>query len=230
MLYPNAGAADAEAVDAHALVLFMFAQVYVRRHNAATQQPALDVWPQQSAPAEAAPAEPGSPKARTNHTGQKDTLIQSLQRCVSCTAKGVHRCWPVVTATPLAVPNMQMHACAAHFLQQRSNAVVRKELAAHLGQQQALLAGYLEFLQRSASQLLALCLSKPPSEAPLEGLMISASEVDRAGLLLAPLPGERGEEGGSPMDATPTPFTGTTTLPVMLRKGDIEMLLALAEG
>ena len=77
----NAGAADAEAVDAHALVLFMFAQVYVRRHNAATQQPALDVWPQQSAPAEAAAAEPGSPKARTNHTGQQDksTRTQSLQ-------------------------------------------------------------------------------------------------------------------------------------------------------
>lgn len=112
--------------------------------------------------------------------------------------------------------NLQVCVCAAHFLQQRSNAVVRKELAAHLGQQQALLAGYLEFLQRSASQLLALCLSKPPSEASLEGLMISAAEVDRAGLLLAPLPGERGEEGGSPMDATPTPFTGKLTAPAIL--------------
>ena len=103
---------------------------------------------------------------------------------------------------------------AAHFLQQRSNAVVRKELAAHLGQQHALLAGYLEFLQRSAPQLLALCLSRPPpaGEASLEGLLISASEVDRAGLLLAPLPAQRGEEGGSPMDATPTPFTGTPNM------------------
>lgn len=87
---------------------------------------------------------------------------------------------------------------------------MRKELAAHLGQQQALLSGYLEFLQRSAPQLLALCLSRPPApgEVSLEGLMISAAEVDRAALLLAPLPAERGEDGGSPMDATPTPFTG----------------------
>ena len=92
----NAGAADAEAVDAHALVLFMFAQVYVRRHNAATQQPALDVWPQQSAPAEAAPAEPGSPKARTNHTGQQGLSIVldhcSFVDCV-CMASGAHSCW-----------------------------------------------------------------------------------------------------------------------------------------
>lgn len=101
-------------------------------------------------------------------------------------------------------------ALAAHFLQQRSNAVVRKELAAHLHQQQALLSGYLEFLQRSAPQLLALCLSRPPppGEHSLEALHISAAEVDRAALLLAPLPEDRGEDGGSPMDATPTPFTG----------------------
>ena len=119
----------------------------------------------------------------------------------------------VDTTSPPALTDLQICVCAAHFLQQRSNAVVRKELAAHLGQQHALLAGYLEFLQRSAPQLLALCLSKPPSEASPEGLLISASEVDRAGLLLAPLPRERGEDGGSPMDATPTPFTGKSTAP-----------------
>lgn len=162
------GAASADAVDVHAVALFLFAQVYVRRHNAATQQPALDVWPGQSPTAEGAPIEPSSPKARNNHT--------------------------------------------AHFLQQRSNAVVRKELAAHLHQQQALLAGYLDFLQRSAPQLLALCLSRqpPPGEQSLEALHISAAEVDRAALLLAPLPEDRGEDGGSPMDATPTPFTADT--------------------
>ena len=62
--------------------------------------------------------------------------------------------------------------------------------------------------------------------------MISAAEVDRAGLLLAPLPGERGEEGGSPMDATPTPFTGKPTAPATstFREVESEVVAALAGG
>ncbi len=77
-------------------------------------------------------------------------------------------------------------------------------------QQQALLSGYHEFLQRNATTLLALCLSRPPpaGEVLPEGAHISAAEVDRAALLLAPLAEGGTEEGGSPMDATPTPFTG----------------------
>lgn len=59
-------------------------------------------------------------------------------------------------------------SAAAHFLQQRSNAVVRKELAAHLHQQTALLTGYAEFLQRNARTLLTLCLDRPspPGASP----------------------------------------------------------------
>lgn len=88
--------------------------------------------------------------------------------------------------------------------------MVRKELAAHLQQQQALLSGYTEFLQRGAATLLSLCLSRPPpaGEALPEGAVILAAEVDRAALLLAPLADFGPEDGGSPMDATPTPFTG----------------------
>ena len=68
---------------------------------------------------------------------------------------------------------------AAHFLQQRSNAVVRKELAAHLHQQLQLLTGYTEFLQRGALPLLTLCLNRPPppGATPSEGATITASEV-----------------------------------------------------
>ncbi len=59
-------------------------------------------------------------------------------------------------------------AVAAHFLQQRSNAVVRKELAAHLHQQTALLTGYADFLQRNARALLTLCQDRPllPGASP----------------------------------------------------------------
>mmetsp|Transcript_707 Transcript_707/g.2084 ORF Transcript_707/g.2084 Transcript_707/m.2084 type:complete len:651 (+) Transcript_707:360-2312(+) len=164
------GPGDPDAVDVHAVALFLFAQVYVRRHHLSSQQPALDVWPGGHA-SEAAALDPSSPgRQRTNHT--------------------------------------------AHFLQQRSNAVVRKELAAHLHQQTALLTGYAEFLQRNARTLLTLCLDRPspPGASPTAEATITAGEVDRLILLLAPLEvaEDTVEDGGSPMDVTPTPFTADT--------------------
>ncbi len=74
-------------------------------------------------------------------------------------------------------------AAAAHFLQQRSNAVVRKELAVHLHQQTALLTGYADFLQRNACTLLTLCLDRPPApgasptaEATITGAPVLAAQ------------------------------------------------------
>ena len=61
---------DHDAVDVHAVALFLFAQVYVRRHHLASQQPALDVWPGGHAASEAAAMDPCSPgRQRPNHTG-----------------------------------------------------------------------------------------------------------------------------------------------------------------
>ena len=68
----STGPADPDAVDVHAVVLFLLAQVYVRRHHQAAQQPAMDVWP--GGPSlEAALGDATSPSRpqRTIHTGTK---------------------------------------------------------------------------------------------------------------------------------------------------------------
>lgn len=65
-------------MDVHAVALFLFAQVYVRRHHLSSQQPALDVWPGGHA-SEAAALDPSSPgRQRTNHTGALLNQLPSL--------------------------------------------------------------------------------------------------------------------------------------------------------
>lgn len=168
----SAGPSDTDGVDVHAVALFLLAQVYVRHHNMAALQPALDVWPGSSGSESAVIDGPGSPgrHQRTNHT--------------------------------------------AHFLQQRSNAVVRKELAAHLSQQRALVSGYSDFLRRSTRTLLNLCLDRPgaPGSGSTATTTISGREVDRLALLLAPVEHSdaSGDQSDSPMDSLPNPFTADT--------------------
>jgi hypothetical protein len=103
---------------------------------------------------------------------------------------------------------------AAHFQHQRSNQVVRKELQQHLQQHKALMLGYTDYLQRGAAHILALACSKPPgSSGGGGGGSVTAAEMDRLSLLLAPLAeGEAGAAAGgeaSPMEIIPTPFAGT---------------------
>lgn len=52
-------------------------------------------------------------------------------------------------------------ACAVHFQQQKSNALVRKELQAHLLAHQQLLAGYTDYIRRHTHALLQLVLNRP---------------------------------------------------------------------
>ena len=48
-----------------------------------------------------------------------------------------------------------------HFQQQKSNALVRKELQAHLLGHQQLLAGYTDYIRRHTNALLQLVLDRP---------------------------------------------------------------------
>jgi len=103
---------------------------------------------------------------------------------------------------------------AAHFQHQRSNQVVRKELQQHLQQHRQLMHGYTDYLQRHAAAVLSLCLDPRRDAAagqPSSPGTVSAAEVDRLSLLLAP-PGDeaaRRQDGdGSPMEISPSPFSG----------------------
>ena len=88
--------------------------------------------------------------------------------------------------------------------------MVRKELQQHLRQHVALMAGYTEYLQRGAAQLLALTLSVRPPGARGDG--VSAAELDRLSLLLAPLaegePRPSTGEDCSPMEIGVQPYSG----------------------
>ena len=88
-----------------------------------------------------------------------DLIGHSVRLCCNC--------FSFVTY-PVFLIELRDLPVAAHFLQQRSNAVVRKELAAHLHQQTALLTGYADFLQRNARALLTLCQDRPllPGASP----------------------------------------------------------------
>ncbi len=101
---------------------------------------------------------------------------------------------------------------AAHFQHQRSNQVVRKELQQHLQQHRQLTHGYTEHLQRHAAAVLALCLNPRRGDAAGQPTLVSAAEVDRLSLLLATPGGEdaarHGDSDGSPMEISPTPFSG----------------------
>ena len=83
------GATNPDAVDVHAVALFLFAQVYVRRHHAAAQQPSMDVWP--TSPSgeggSSSPEGPSSPgRNRTNHTGDSQCLSQPDSWCMTVAA------------------------------------------------------------------------------------------------------------------------------------------------
>lgn len=114
---------------------------------------------------------------------------------------------------------MRASVSAAHFQHQRSNQVVRKELKQHLQQHKALMLGYTDYLQRGAAHMLALACSKPSGSGGGGG-SVTAAELDRLSLLLAPLaPLAEGEAGlapgeeASPMEISPTPFSGATIDP-----------------
>ena len=102
---------------------------------------------------------------------------------------------------------------AAHFQHQRSNQVVRKELQQHLQQHRQLMHGYTDYLQRHAAAVLALCLNPRRDAAgqPSSPELVSAAEVDRLSLLLAPPGGDeaarRHDGDGSPMEISPSPFS-----------------------
>lgn len=72
----DAAPGDPDAVNVHAVALFLFAQVYVRRHHLSSQQPAMDVWPGGHGVPEAAAMDPSSPgRQRTNHTGAVSSCL-----------------------------------------------------------------------------------------------------------------------------------------------------------
>lgn len=88
--------------------------------------------------------------------------------------------------------------------------MVRKELQQHLQQHKALMLGYTDYLQRGAAHMLQLTSAKP-SGAGGGGGSVTAAELDRLSLLLAPLAeGDPGApaEGSSPMETSPTPLSG----------------------
>jgi len=100
--------------------------------------------------------------------------------------------------------------CAAHFQfqQSRSNHLVRKELQQHLYQHQQQLHGYIDYVQRHSHQLLTLIVDNPTQDTHPAEATVSAREFDRLGLLLRPADNPSSDQG-SPMEISPSPFTGT---------------------
>ena len=101
---------------------------------------------------------------------------------------------------------------AAHFQfqQSRSTHLVRKELQQHLYQHQQQLHGYIDYVQRHSHQLLTLVVDNPTQDPDLAETTISAREFARLGLLLRPADNARDQ--GSPMEISPSPFTGEQAL------------------
>ena len=87
---------------------------------------------------------------------------------------------------------------------------MRKELQQHLYQHQQQLQGYTDYIQRHAHDLLSLVVDKPVDQHNTADMTISAREFERLGLLLRPAE-HQGSERGSPMEISPTPFTGWAT-------------------
>ncbi|KAK9839640.1 hypothetical protein WJX81_002320 [Elliptochloris bilobata] len=196
------GGTEASAVDAHAVALFLFAQLYIRQ---AQRPDAMDVWPSPT-PAGEAPMAGGSVASGANSGGLGLFLEPSsptLQRAGSGAAG----------ASPRGGGGGLAHFSAVHFTQQKSNQAVRKELQAHLATHQGLLGGYTDYLQRHTGAMLQLCLSRPPPADASSGhaAVISAGDFDRLGLLMrgpaeAAAAGAASDLDGSPMDVSPTPF------------------------
>lgn len=107
------------------------------------------------------------------------------------------------------------HNCsaAAHFQfqQSRSNHLVRKELQQHLYQHQQQLHGYIDYVQRHSHQLLTLIVDDPTQDPHSAESQVSAKEFDRLALLLRPADPQQSDPG-SPMEISPSPFTGTYIL------------------
>lgn len=112
--------------------------------------------------------------------------------------------------------------CAAHFQHSRSNQLVRKELQQHLYQHQHLIQAYTDHLQRHTHQMLALVLNTPSAASPTnqpqqqqQQSTVTAAEFDRLALLLKvpTLEAASDDDGGSPMQISPTPFTGAAADP-----------------
>lgn len=106
--------------------------------------------------------------------------------------------------------NLQNIWCAAahfQFQQSRSNHLVRKELQQHLYQHQQQLHGYIDYVQRHSHQLLTLVVDNPSQDPNAAEMSVSAKEFDRLGLLLRPADNHNSDQG-SPMEISPSPFTG----------------------
>lgn len=106
-----------------------------------------------------------------------------------------------------------MFPAAAHFQfqQSRSNHLVRKELQQHLYQHQQQLHGYIDYVQRHSHQLLTLVVDNPTQDPHSPDTQVSAKEFDRLSLLLRPAD-QQHSDPGSPMEISPSPFTGTACL------------------
>ena len=102
------------------------------------------------------------------------------------------------------------HCAAAHFQfqQSRSNHLVRKELQQHLYQHQQQLHGYIDYVQRHSHQLLTLIADDPTQDPHSADTKVSAKEFDRLALLLRSADNQNSEQG-SPMEISPSPFTGS---------------------
>ena len=110
------------------------------------------------------------------------------------------------------------HTCfaAAHFQfqQSRSNHLVRKELQQHLYQHQQQLHGYIDYVQRHSHQLLTLIVDDPTQDPHSAESQVSAKEFDRLALLLRPADPQQSDPG-SPMEISPSPFTGMYILMIL---------------
>lgn len=104
-----------------------------------------------------------------------------------------------------------VRSAAAHFQfqQSRSNHLVRKELQQHLYQHQQQLHGYIDYVQRHSHQLLTLIVDNPTQDPHSAETQVSAKEFDRLALLLRPADSQH-SDSGSPMEISPSPFTGTS--------------------
>ena len=84
---------------------------------------------------------------------------------------------------------------------------MRKELQQHLYQHQQQLQGYTDYIQRHAHQLLSLVVDNPVEQPNTADMTISAEEFERLSLLIRPATNQESDQG-SPMEISPTPFTG----------------------
>ena len=112
-----------EAVDAHALALFLFAQSYMRQTQL---QSTMDVWPASPGESVGGPGEPASPARRVPHTNSgaarpctPPRLRPKTQPCCALGTPYSRRMCRQTAASQSLVckDNVQLHAGGVHVLQ-----------------------------------------------------------------------------------------------------------------